>query len=110
MFRYIYSSSFSGRQYEPVTQPNHIETVIVKLATGKESELETWKYSRHFDNPQFWSSPGCEDKRTTQNCSVSMSGDTNCNLCVTIVKANPVPEEIEMYNLTVDPIETQNFA
>ena len=57
------TSSFSGRQYEPVIQPNHIETVIVKLATGKKSELETWKYSRYFDNPQFWSSPGCEDKK-----------------------------------------------
>ena len=39
-----------------------------------------------------------------------MSEDTNCSLCVTIVKTNPVPEEIEMYNLTVDPIETQNLA
>ena len=42
-----------SRPVEPVTQPSHIETVIVKLPTGRNNNLEIWKYSRYFDNPQF---------------------------------------------------------
>ena len=59
-------------------------TVISKLPTGVNNELEIWKYSRYFDNPQFSNNPGCEEE--------------------------PVPDQIEMYNLTVDPIEAQNLA
>lgn len=99
-----------GLPIEPVTQPCHLEAVIVKLPTGKNSSLETWKYTRYFDNPQFWSNPGSEDKNEQQKCSVSTSSDTSCNLWVTSVKTAPVPDEIEMYNLTNDPLETKNLA
>ncbi|MCX7923996.1 MAG: sulfatase-like hydrolase/transferase [Clostridia bacterium] len=102
--------TFLGKPFEPVVQPSHIETVIVKLPTGINGELETWKYSRYFDNPQFWSSPGEEDKSNKQECSVSVCEDTSCSLCVETVKTAPVPDEIEMYNLTLDPIEAQNLA
>jgi arylsulfatase A-like enzyme len=104
------SMTIAGRPIEPVVQPNHIETVIAKLPTGIDEELEIWKYSRYFDNPQFWSNPGCEDNNIKQNCSVSISSDTDCSLNVTSVKTEPVPDEIEMYNLTMDPLETQNLA
>ena len=40
-----------GIPIEPVTQPCHLETVIVKLPTGKNNRLETWKHTRYFDNP-----------------------------------------------------------
>lgn len=104
------SSSFLGKPFDPVTQPSHIETVIVKLPTGKDNELEVWKYSRYFDNPQFWSSPGCDDKNSIENGTVSMCEDTSCSLCVTSTKTSPVGDQIEMYNLTLDPIESQNLA
>ena len=42
-----------GLGYTPVEQPAHIETVIARLDDG-----HLWKFSRYFDNPQYWSSPG----------------------------------------------------
>ena len=99
-----------SRTVEPVTQPNHIETVIVKLPTGRNYNLEIWKYSRYFDNPQFWSNPGFEDKNKKQGCTISKSENIDCNLCVTWVKTKPVTDELEMYNLTADPIESQNLT
>jgi len=104
------SLAFPGRPIEPVTQPSHIETVIVKLPTGKNNKLEIWKYSRYFDNPQFWSSPGCKDKNNKQGCTVPICEDTDCSLTVTSVKTTPVSDETEMYNLTADPFESQNLA
>ncbi|NLK44613.1 MAG: sulfatase-like hydrolase/transferase [Tissierellia bacterium] len=99
-----------GIPIEPVTQPCHLETVIVKLPTGRNNDLETWKYTRYFDNPQFWTNPGSEDKNDQEKCTVPTSTDTTCKLCVTSVKTSPVPDEIEMYNLTKDPTETKNLA
>lgn len=99
-----------GIPIEPVTQPCHLETVIVKLPTGRNNDLETWKYTRYFDNPQFWTNPGSEDKNDQEKCTVPISTDTTCKLCVTSVKTSPVPDEIEMYNLTKDPTETKNLA
>lgn len=99
-----------GIPIEPVTQPCHLETVIVKLPTGKNNRLETWKYTRYFDNPQFWTNPGSEDKNMQEKCTVPTSPDVSCKLCVTSVKTSPVPDEMEMYNLTNDPTETKNLA
>jgi choline-sulfatase len=42
-----------GVGYRPVVEPNHVETVIARLDDG-----HLWKYSRYFDSPQYWSSPG----------------------------------------------------
>lgn len=53
--------AFNGEMFYAVAQPNHIETVIAKLPTGAGGTLEQWKYSRYFDNPNFWSSPGKQD-------------------------------------------------
>lgn len=105
-----FDQSFLGKPIDPVVQPSHIETIIVKLPTGTNGKLETWKYSRYFDNPQFWSSPGEEDKNNKQECSVSMSETTSCSLSVDTIKTEPVPDEIEMYNLTHDPLEIRNLA
>ncbi len=45
--------SYKDTQYASVVQPNHIETVIANLPTGPRKAMQTWKYSRYFDNPQF---------------------------------------------------------
>lgn len=100
------SANLLGRPYEPVTQPSHIETVIVKLPTGKNGELETWKYSRYFDNTQFWSDPGCSDKSIVQHCVDTPLG---CE-CASSIKTTPAADEFEMYNLTKDPIESKNLV
>ncbi len=99
-----------GRPYTSVVQPNHIETVITTLPTGEAEQKEIWKYSRYFDNPQFWSNPGCEDEVTTPGNSMSVSRDANCHICITTVKKRPVPDEVEMYNLSRDPLEENNLA
>lgn len=100
------SATFLGRPYEPVKQPSHIETVIVKLQTGEDNEPEIWKYSRYFDNTQFWSDPGCQDEGLVQKCISTPLG----NQCVAPVKTEAEPDEFEMYNLTKDPIESKNLA
>lgn len=95
--------SVLGKPYKSVIQPNHIETVIAQLPTGVNNEKEIWKYSRYFDNPQFWSNPGCKDinNALSEPCE---------NSCDTLEENKPVPDEFEMYNLTKDPIESRNLA
>jgi choline-sulfatase len=53
--RGLNQDNWTGIPYYSVIQPNHIETVIARL-NGK-----VWKYTRYFDNPQFWSTPGDPD-------------------------------------------------
>lgn len=100
------SQTFLRTPYEPVVQPNHIETVILKLPSGKNNGLEKWKYSRYFDNPQFWSNPGCDDESIIQYCTDTISGEK----CMPKTKTVPAPDQIEMYNLTKDELEEYNLA
>lgn len=58
--------SITGIPYHAVIQPNSIESVIADLPTGRGVAKEIWKYSRYFDNPQFWSIPGREDQFTVR--------------------------------------------
>lgn len=76
---------------------------VIKLSTGENNEKETWKYSRYFDNPQFWSNPGCENTNNSLKENHSSCQD-KCN------DNNIIPDEFEMYNLTKDPIESRNPA
>jgi arylsulfatase A-like enzyme len=87
-------SPLTGKPYHSVVQPNHIETVIAAL-DGPTGE-QVWKYSRYFDNPQFWSSPFQQDQ-------VTVDGKT-------ITKKKPLKPEFEMYNLTAEPLERDNLA
>ncbi|OKL35428.1 sulfatase-like hydrolase/transferase [Domibacillus mangrovi] len=97
----------TGEPYKSVIQPNHIEAVITTLPTGEENKKEIWKFARYYDNPQFWSSPGCSDTSVTK----CQSNDTQPIECfVKNTKKEPVPDQFELYNLTMDPLEEKNLA
>ncbi|MFJ7936243.1 sulfatase-like hydrolase/transferase [Sporosarcina sp. NPDC096371] len=94
------TNQVTGKTYESVVQPSHIEAVITKLETGISHTQEIWKFARYYDNPQFWSEPGVSDTVITDH-----DGS-----CVTAIKTEPVPEQFELYNLTKDPLEEINLA
>lgn len=100
----------TGKPYESVIQPNHLETIILKLPTGKEKTDEIWKLTRYFDNPQFWSNPGVEDKVTSQEDSTPVTDTKEVAICITTTKQTPVDDEYELYNVTRDPTEECNLA
>lgn len=81
--------------YETVVQPNHIETVVAR--TDVEGETHLVKLSRYHDNRQFWTVPGERDERLRRGKKI-----------VTATKAEP--DEYELYDLTVDPLEQHNLA
>jgi len=103
-----------GNFYASVAQPNHIETVVAQLPTGAAGALEQWKYSRYFDNNQFWTTPGVSDTVTT---IVGSSLLPTTKEATTVVKQltsgpgviAPPPDEFEMYNMTVDRNELDNL-
>jgi arylsulfatase A-like enzyme len=88
------TNKISGKPYDAIIQPNHIETVIAVLPTAKGGQL--WKYSRYFDNPQFWTTP-------FQSNQVSVNGKTK-------TRTKPARPEFEMYNVEEDQLEENNLA
>lgn len=99
--------AFNGEMFYAVTEPNHVETVIAKLPTGAGGALEQWKYSRYFDNPDFWSSPGKQD--VTAHIDGKMT-DAGTHRAEITVKKSPVEDQIEIYNVSQDPTELNNLA
>jgi arylsulfatase A-like enzyme len=108
--RGLNQKSALGQSYQSVSQPNHIETVIA--AFQSEKGVEIWKYSRYYDNPQFWSNPGKQDvvlhQEDVPNSHVGQQFQTF--VCQSTVKTKPLSDEYEMYHLTNDPLETRNLA
>ena len=102
--------SFSGEPYQSVTQPNHLEAVIARLPTGHNNAHEIWKFTRYFDNPQFWSNPGIEDQTTEIKSQIPIDGTISISVSKITTKTHPVPEEYELYNLTKDPLEIENLS
>ena len=100
----------TGQPYESTVQPNHLESVIVRLRTGENKTEEMWKFSRYIDNPQFWSDPGVEDIKSSQKGSPPISDTIQASVCFTTTKTQPVPDQFELYNLTNDPLEKINLA
>ncbi len=103
-----------GLGYKPVEQPAHIETVIARLDDGR-----LWKFSRYFDNPQYWSSPGppVKPQETVEDVlRVQIEPDPGPDVVPQLVtvasavwaKGTPVPDEFEMYDLDDDPMEIVN--
>lgn len=79
-----------GNTYTPITEPNHLETIITHLP-DQSGGHHLWKFSRYFSNPRFWANPGNPD----QEYSNQPEGG---------------PAELELYNLSDDPLEEINLA
>jgi len=109
-----------GLGYEPVEQPSHVETVIARLDDGR-----LWKYTRYFDSPQYWTDPGTPGVDNPDTPGVDVKDVLRVqtepdpppdvvpqpvDVCYPEwVKATPVPDEFEMYNLDEDPMELTNL-
>ncbi len=113
--RGLNQDNWTGIAYNSVTQPSHIETVIATL------NGDVWKYSRYFDNPQFWSTPNdpddpnadppAEDVVLSPAVPLPPSDDPGTTIVpyARTVKKTPFPDEFEMYNVTADPLELANL-
>ncbi len=113
-FKSTSAISVLGTAYEPVNQPNCVETVVAYLPSGVGGAMEKWKYSRYWDNPQYWSTPNVQDVRTFVPGQYNTPGE---RVAVTTVKSlnpgqgetAPPPDEFELYNVTRDPAEMLNL-
>jgi choline-sulfatase len=94
--------NFTGFAYNSVIQPNHVEMIVVRLDGIGGGKL--WKYSRYFDNPQFWTTPGESDVVRPE------IGAPGVDCAHELVRTEPAPEQREMYDLESDPLETHNLA
>lgn len=107
--RGLNQDNWTGIAYNSVVQPNHIESVIARLSD------KIWKYTRYFDNPQFWSSPGVpgqsgvEDVVLLQKQPTPSADGTFPVACQVTVKSHAKPDEFEMYNVSDDPLELTNL-
>ncbi|WP_290999641.1 sulfatase-like hydrolase/transferase [Hyphomicrobium sp.] len=102
--------NFIGLTYDSVSQPNHVETVIAEI------DGALWKYSRYFDHPRYWSDPGTPGDDGVRDLVVkplrreSSDEGTDRRLYQQRVKTTPALDEVELYNVTTDPLELDNLA
>jgi choline-sulfatase len=99
---------WNGKMYESVVQPCHLESVVANLPTGTLGQMERWKYTRYFDNPDFWSSPDTRDSVTIIDGVMQLPG-AHKN-AVTTLKTQALPDQIEIYNTSADPLELVNIG
>jgi hypothetical protein len=83
-----------AKTYENVAQPNHIETIVADIDV--DGEKHRIKFSRYYDNQQFWAVPGKRDERLKRRKVITVT--------------EPAPDEYELYDLTLDPLEQRNLA
>ena len=81
-------------RYSTVKQPNHLQTVIAEVDVDGAQHLV--KFSRYYDNPQFWTAPAERDERLQGRHTQTVT--------------EPEPDEYELYDLTLDPVEQRNLA
>jgi hypothetical protein len=81
-------------RYSTVKQPNHLQTVIAEVDVDGAQHLV--KFSRYYDNAQFWTVPGERDERLQGRHTATVTA--------------PEPDEYELYDLTLDPIEERNLT
>ena len=82
------------KRYSVIVQPNHVETVVAEVEVDGEPHLV--KFSRYHDNQQFWTVPGERDERLHGRKTITVT--------------EPEPDEYELYDLTLDPLEERNLA
>ena len=82
------------KRYSVIVQPNHIETVVAEVEVDGAFHLV--KFSRYHDNQQFWTVPGERDERLRGRKTITVT--------------EPEPDEYELYDLTLDPLEERNLA
>ncbi|UYP10946.1 sulfatase-like hydrolase/transferase [Priestia megaterium] len=98
----LHQTNFLGESYPSVVQPNHIQAVIVEFPSAAGKEI--WKYARYHDNLQFRSVSDEPDE------VIHRGQYEGYPVSLTTPKTTGVPDQIEMYNLTKDPLETVNLA
>ena len=106
--------SLIGLPYQPVDQPNCVETVVAYLPTGDRGAMERWKYSRYWDNPAFWTTPNVQDVQTFVPGPVNRPGTRVAQTTVKTMnptgdQIGPPADQFEMYNVTADPGEMDNL-
>ncbi len=118
--RGLNQNNWTGIAYNSVIQPNHLESVIARLPS-RSGVPKIWKYTRYFDNPQFWSTPGTpndpsdpnypnvEDVTSLQKVPTPPADGTYELPFQVAVKHTPLPDEFEMYNVSDDPMELHNL-
>ena len=84
------ASRAQAHVYATIVQPNHIETVIAEVDVDGEQHLV--KFSRYYDNQQFWTVPGERDERLRGRKTITVT--------------EPEPDEYELYDLTLDPLRS----
>jgi len=108
--RGLHQSLPNGMTNPSVGQPSCLETVVARLDDGK-----LWKYSRYFDSPQYWSSPGdpgedgVEDVVMEQMEPTKDPGYEGPIAVRQTVKGTVEPDDFEMYDLDDDPAELTNL-
>jgi choline-sulfatase len=103
-----------GLPYQPVDQPNCVETVVAYLPTGDRGAMQRWKYSRYWDNPAFWTTPNVQDVQTFIPGPVNRPGTRVAQTTVKVMnptgdQIGPPADQFEMYNVTADPAEMDNL-
>ncbi len=99
----------TGKPYLTVGQPSNIQTVITKII-NKNLVSEIWKYSRYFDDPNFWSKPDVKDIVIVSDTLYKIHNGPQKEKIVSVTKTDRIPDQIELYNITKDPQELHNLA
>jgi arylsulfatase A-like enzyme len=80
----------SGKPYEPVAYPSHVESVIATMPTGANGAPELWKLNHYYERLDEWNAA----HGITKNPFLGPA-------------AEPL---FELHNLTVDPEERRNLT